>query len=114
MAEFVVKLADERGRVSEQVQAASSAEELRQRFSQAGYLVYSVKPHGFRSSMRKKVKLETFLVFNQQFLTLVRAGIAHSGLAGDAGQRPEKPDLCRATRRCNRPRAHRRIALRRL
>jgi type IV pilus assembly protein PilC len=75
MAEFVVKLADERGRVSEQVQAASSAEELRQRFSQAGYLVYSVKPHGFRSSMRKKVNLETFLVFNQQFLTLVRAGL---------------------------------------
>ncbi len=75
MAEFVVKLADERGRVSEQVQAASSAEELRLRFSQAGYLVYSVKPHGFRSSMRKKVNLETFLVFNQQFLTLVRAGL---------------------------------------
>jgi type IV pilus assembly protein PilC len=75
MAEFVVKLADERGRVSEQVQAASSAEELRARFSQAGYLVYSVKPHGFRSSMRKKVNLETFLVFNQQFLTLIRAGL---------------------------------------
>lgn len=75
MAEFVVKLADERGRVSEQVQAASSAEELRLRFSQAGYLVYSVKPHGFRSSMRKKVNLETFLVFNQQFLTLIRAGL---------------------------------------
>jgi type IV pilus assembly protein PilC len=75
MAEFVVKLADERGRVSEQVQAAASAEELRARFTQAGYLVYSVKPHGFRSSMKKKVNLETFLVFNQQFLTLIRAGL---------------------------------------
>ena len=46
MAEFVIKLADERGHVQEQVQSAASAEELRQRFSQAGYYVYSVKPRG--------------------------------------------------------------------
>lgn len=75
MAEFVVKLADERGRISEQVQAASSAEELKQRFTQLGYFVYSVRPHGFGSGLRKKVKLETFLIFNQQFLTLIRAGL---------------------------------------
>lgn len=75
MAEFVVKLADERGRISEQIQAASSAEELKQRFTQSGYFVYSVRPHGFGSSLRKKVKLETFLIFNQQFLTLIRAGL---------------------------------------
>jgi type IV pilus assembly protein PilC len=75
MAEFVVKLADERGHISEQVQAASSAEELKQRFTQAGYYVYSVRPHGFGSGLRKKVKLETFLIFNQQFLTLIRAGL---------------------------------------
>src|SRR5664279_4841410 len=75
MAEFVVKLGDERGRVSEQIQAAASAEELKQRFTQAGYYVYSVRPHGFGSSMKKKVKLETFLIFNQQFVTLVRAGL---------------------------------------
>lgn len=75
MAEFVVKLADERGHISEQIQAASSAEELKQRFTQAGYFVYSVRPHGFGSNLRKKVKLETFLIFNQQFLTLIRAGL---------------------------------------
>ncbi len=74
MAEFVIKLADERGRVQEQVQSAASAEELRQRFSQAGYYVYSVKPRGFGGA-QKKAKLETFLIFNQQFLTLVRAGL---------------------------------------
>src|SRR5580698_7126953 len=74
MAEFVIKLADERGRVQEQVQSAASAEELRQRFSQAGYYVYSVKPRGM-SGGRKKAKLETFLIFNQQFLTLIRAGL---------------------------------------
>ncbi|HTZ90479.1 MAG TPA: type II secretion system F family protein [Alloacidobacterium sp.] len=74
MAEFVIKLADERGRVQEQIQSAASAEELRQRFSQAGYYVYSVKPRGFAGG-QKKAKLETFLIFNQQFLTLVRAGL---------------------------------------
>lgn len=74
MAEFVIKLADERGRVQEQVQSAASAEELRQRFSHAGYYVYSVKPRGFTGS-RRKAKLETFIIFNQQFLTLIKAGL---------------------------------------
>jgi type IV pilus assembly protein PilC len=76
MAEFVIKLADERGHVQEQVQSASSAEELRARFVQAGYYVYSVRTRGFGSgSTRKRAKLETFLIFNQQFLTLVKAGL---------------------------------------
>jgi type IV pilus assembly protein PilC len=74
MAEFVIKLADERGRVQEQVHSAASAEELRHRFSQAGYYIYSVKPRGLTSS-RRKTKLETFIIFNQQFLTLIRAGL---------------------------------------
>jgi type IV pilus assembly protein PilC len=75
MNEFVVKLADERGRVQEQTHAAATAEELRARFTQAGYYVYSVKARGALAGGRKKVKLETFLIFNQQFLTLIRAGL---------------------------------------
>jgi type IV pilus assembly protein PilC len=75
MAEFVIRLADERGRMQEQVQTAASAEELRARFTQAGYYVYSVKARGLRSSQRRRVKLESFLIFNQQFLTLIRAGV---------------------------------------
>ena len=74
MAEFVIKLADERGHVQQQVQSAATAEELRHRFTQAGYYVYSVKPRGMTGS-RKKAKLETFIIFNQQFLTLIRAGL---------------------------------------
>jgi type IV pilus assembly protein PilC len=74
MAEFVIRLADERGHVQEQIQSAATAEELRTRFSQAGYFVYSVKPRGLTGSARK-TKLETFLIFNQQFLTLIRAGM---------------------------------------
>jgi type IV pilus assembly protein PilC len=76
MNEFVVKLADERGRVQEQTHAAATAEELRARFTQAGYYVYSVKPSSMLGGGgKKKVKLETFLIFNQQFLTLIKAGL---------------------------------------
>ena len=76
MAEFVIKLADERGRVQEQVQTAATAEELRSRFAHAGYHVFSVRARSNVSLMgRRKVKLERFLIFNQQFLTLVRAGL---------------------------------------
>jgi type IV pilus assembly protein PilC len=76
MAEFVIKLADERGRVQEQTHSAATAEELRSRFVQAGYHVFSVKARNvLGGSSKKKVKLETFLIFNQQFLTLIRAGL---------------------------------------
>jgi type IV pilus assembly protein PilC len=75
MAEFVIKLADERGHVQEQVQSAATAEELRARFSHAGYHVFSVRARGALGMSRRKVKLEPFLIFNQQFLTLIRAGL---------------------------------------
>jgi len=76
MAEFVIKLADERGRVQEQVQSAATAEELRNRFTHAGYHVFSIRARtGFGGMSRRKVKLEPFLIFNQQFLTLIRAGL---------------------------------------
>lgn len=78
MTEFVVRLADERGKVQEQTHTAATAEELRARFTQSGYHVYSVKAKGLlggNDSRKKKVKLDTFLVFNQQFLTLIKAGL---------------------------------------
>ncbi|MEG9432334.1 type II secretion system F family protein [Terriglobus sp. ADX1] len=81
MTEYIVKLADERGRVQEQTHPAASAEELRARFLQAGYLVYSVKPKSALAggSSSKKVKLQAFLVFNQQFVTLIKAGLPIPG-----------------------------------
>jgi type IV pilus assembly protein PilC len=81
MTEFIVKLGDERGRVQEQTHPAASAEELRARFVQAGYLVYSVKPRSTLSgnATNKKVKLQSFLVFNQQFVTLIKAGLPIPG-----------------------------------
>jgi type IV pilus assembly protein PilC len=75
MAEFLVKMADERGRMQEQTQSAASAEDLRLRYTQAGYNVLSVKAKGGLAGGRRKAKLESFLIFNQQFLTLIRAGL---------------------------------------
>jgi type IV pilus assembly protein PilC len=72
-----VRLADERGKVQEQTHAAATADELRARFTQSGYYVYSVKPRGLLGGegRKRKVKLDTFLVFNQQFVTLIKAGL---------------------------------------
>ncbi len=80
MAEFVVKIADERGRVQQHIEQGYSEAEVRDRFSQQGYLVYWVKPQGLMAGgvsmrRRRKLKQSTFLVFNQQFLTLIRAGL---------------------------------------
>lgn len=80
MAEFEVKVADERGRVHQHVEQGYSEGEVRDRFAQQGYLVYWVKPQGVLSGglslrRRRKLKQSTFLVFNQQFLTLIRAGL---------------------------------------
>ena len=58
------------------MQTAASAEELRLRFTHAGYHVFEVKPRSTVSLLgKRKVKLEKFLIFNQQFLTLIRAGL---------------------------------------
>src|SRR5213082_3854520 len=80
MAEFVVKVADDRGRVHQQIEQGYSEAEVRDRFSSQGYLVYWVKPQGMMAGgislrRRKKLKQATFLVFNQQFLTLIRDGL---------------------------------------
>jgi type IV pilus assembly protein PilC len=77
MAEFVVKVADERGHLSQQVENGYSEAEVRERFAQQGFLVYWVKPKGLigGGGRRRKVKQSTFLVFNQQMLTLLKAGL---------------------------------------
>ncbi len=81
MAEFVIKMADERGHVLQQMENGTSANDVRDRFSQQGYLVYWVKPRGvlaggeIRLPQRKRVRTDDFVVFNQQFVTLIRAGL---------------------------------------
>src|ERR1022692_823394 len=79
MAEFVLKYADGRGQIHQQVASAGSEKEVGDRFSQQGFLISSVTPRGTAlagsASRRKKVNLEKFLIFNQQFVTLIRAGL---------------------------------------
>src|SRR5215467_2896642 len=78
MAEFVIKIADDRGRVQQHVEQGVSETEVRDRFSAQGYLVYWVKSQGLMAGglhRRRKLKQDSFLVFNQQFLTLIRAGL---------------------------------------
>ena len=80
MAEFMVKVADEQGHLREQVEHGYSESEVRDRFSQQGYLVYWVKPRslltfGGLPGQRNKLRQSTFLIFNQQFLTLIKAGL---------------------------------------
>jgi type IV pilus assembly protein PilC len=81
MAEWVLKYADPRGEMHQQVAEAASERELRDRYSQQGFLIYSIKPRNeiaglpVGRSRKKKINLEKFLIFNQQFVTLIRAGL---------------------------------------
>jgi type IV pilus assembly protein PilC len=81
MAEFLVKVADEQGHLRQQVEHGYSEAEVHDRFTQQGYLVYWVKPRtlfsggGKQFGKRGKLRQATFLIFNQQFLTLIKAGL---------------------------------------
>ena len=81
MPQFVIKAADERGHMLEQVETALSEREVRDRYAQQGMLVYSIRQRGMLTGGgevtlgSKRVKLEQFVIFNQQFVTLVKAGL---------------------------------------
>ena len=80
MAEYLIKMADERGHVLEQTENGGSEVEVRDRFAQQGFLVYSVKTKGLFSTevgfpRRRKIKQDQFVIFNQQFVTLIHAGL---------------------------------------
>ena len=80
--EWVLKYADSRGEIHNQTANAGSEQELRDRYSQQGFLIYSIRPRrtGIAAGAgllgrSKKLNLERFLIFNQQFVTLIRAGL---------------------------------------
>jgi type IV pilus assembly protein PilC len=84
MADFLLKYADARGEVHSQTAQGTTATEVRERYTKQGFLVYSVKAKGAGMSLsgdiampgrRKRINLEKFLIFNQQFVTLIRAGL---------------------------------------
>ena len=82
MSDWVLKYADTRGEIHQQTASAGTEQEVRDRYSQQGFLIYSIRPRRSGIAARtgllgrsKKLNLERFLIFNQQFVTLIRAGL---------------------------------------
>jgi len=81
VADFLCKVADASGRVYSQVEAAQTLAEARQKLVDRGLFVYSVRPQGgfvgamLQRKRKRAVGGTDFLVFNQQFNTLIRAGL---------------------------------------
>ena len=81
MGEFVCRVADANGHVFSHVEAAASQDEARQKLADRGLYVYSVDPRSTLVSgflgVRKERKIggNDFLVLNQQFNTLIKAGL---------------------------------------
>jgi len=81
MGEFVCRVADANGRVFSHVEAAGTLEEARQKLAERGLFVYSVRLRsGLVSGMlgvrkERKISGNDFLILNQQFNTLIKAGL---------------------------------------
>jgi type IV pilus assembly protein PilC len=81
MGQFVCKVADSSGRVFQQVEAAQSESEARQKLADRGLYVYTVRPRvsllprGAGRRRESAVGSTDFLIFNQQFNTLIKAGL---------------------------------------
>jgi type IV pilus assembly protein PilC len=81
MGEFVCRVADAEGRVFSHVEAASTLDEARQKLADRGYYVYSVQSRGgrlaglLRGRSDRQIGGTDFLILNQQFNTLIKAGL---------------------------------------
>src|ERR1700694_4536521 len=80
MGEFICRVADGNGHVFSQVEAAGSLEEARQNLTDRGLYVYSVEVRnsliaGLRKGRSRQIGGSEFLILNQQFNTLIKAGL---------------------------------------
>jgi type IV pilus assembly protein PilC len=81
MADFVCKVGDASGRIFQQVETAQSEDEARRKLADRGFYVFSVRnqfdllAQFGRASRDRKIRPADFLIFNQQFNTLVRSGL---------------------------------------
>src|SRR5450432_1296470 len=80
MGEFVCRVADANGRVFSHVEAAGTLEEARQKMADRGLFVYSVETRGTLTGFlnrrsKRQVGGSDFLILNQQFNTLIKAGL---------------------------------------
>jgi type IV pilus assembly protein PilC len=81
MGEFVCKVADPAGRVFQQIETAQSEDEARTKLQDRGLFIYCVRRRralslqGLFQRRNRAVRSNDFLVFNQQFNTLIKAGL---------------------------------------
>jgi type IV pilus assembly protein PilC len=81
MGEFVCRVADSEGRVFSHVEAAGSLDEARQKLVDRGLYIYSVESRGgrfanlIRRGNGRQIGGSDFLILNQQFNTLIKAGL---------------------------------------
>jgi type IV pilus assembly protein PilC len=81
MGEFVCKVADPAGRVFQQVETAQSEDEARTKLADRGLFIYWVRQRralslqGLFGGRDRAVRGNDFLIFNQQFNTLIKAGL---------------------------------------
>jgi type IV pilus assembly protein PilC len=82
MAEYRCRLANTNGEIINTTVSSPSEGELRHRLSEQGYYIYSIQERGKGFSIglpwagrRKKIKTSDFMIFNQQFVALIHAGL---------------------------------------
>src|SRR5712664_498864 len=81
MGKFHCRVADAEGRVFSHVEPANSQEEARQKLVDRGLYVYSVESRGgrlaglVRQKSGRQIGGSEFLILNQQFNTLIKAGL---------------------------------------
>jgi type IV pilus assembly protein PilC len=81
MGEFVCKVADPAGHVFQQVETAQSEDEARTKLGDRGLFIYWVRRRralslqGLFGRRDRVVRGNDFLIFNQQFNTLIKAGL---------------------------------------
>jgi type IV pilus assembly protein PilC len=80
MGEFVCRVADGNGRVFSHVEAAGTLAEARQKLMDRGLYVYSVESRsgilaGMQRRSERTIGGTDFLILNQQFNTLIKAGL---------------------------------------
>ena len=100
MASFLCRVADARGHIFTQVEEASSEAEARQRLSERGLYIYSVRGQGlpalgwtFARKARPGFSADNFQLFNQQFVTLIRAGLPILRALDLLAERTTRPGL---------------------
>src|SRR5579885_3036137 len=99
MGEFVCRVADADGRVFSHVEAAGSVAEARQKLADRGLFVFSVNPRSslisglFQKASTREVRGSDFLILNQQFNTLIKAGLPILRALDLLAERASSPNL---------------------